>query len=85
MLLVLQKILKIEKIIQKLAQKLNVICVSEIHTNITNLKLINLPGYNFCCNNSASRAGESGIYVSKNLPNKELFELHMNLPDCKDA
>ena len=45
----------------------------------------NLPGYSFYYNNSATRAGGSGIYVSKSLPSKELINLHMNIPDCKDV
>ena len=68
-------------------QKLDVICISETQTNITNLKLINLHGYNFYYNNSLTRADGSGIYMSKSLPSKELIEPRMNIPvlDCEVA
>ena len=76
---------KMKDFLQKLPQKLNVVCISETRTNVTNLKLTNLPGYHFYYNNFATRAGGSGIFVPKSLPSKELVDLCMNMLDCEDV
>ena len=50
-----------------------------------NVKFINLPGYNFICNNSKTKAGGSGIFIIDSINCCELSTLRMNMQGVDDV
>ena len=56
----------------------------ETRANANNIQYVNIPGYNFYCNNSATKAGGSGIYGVNSLTCSELLNLQLNLHMCDE-
>ena len=76
---------KLKDFLSEFSRKPEVICVSETRTNANNIKHINLPGYNFFCHNSPTRAGGAGVYVVDSVRCKELLYLRMGVSACEDV
>ena len=62
----------------------DIICVSERRANANDMKEVNISGYNFYFNNSATKAGGSGIYVDNSLTDSELLNSRLNMDMSQD-
>ena len=75
---------KIEDLICKLQNKIDVICISETRTN-PNKKVVNIRGYNFFCNNSRTKSGGVDIYILNTLKCFKVLNIHINLVGSEDV
>ena len=67
MISLVKNIEKLEDFLDNFAPKPDIICISETRTNASNVELVSLPGYNFFCNHSNTKAGGAGVYVVESL------------------
>ena len=85
MISLVKNIEKLEDFLDNFSPKPDIICISETRTNASNVELVSLPGYNFFCNHSNTKAGGAGVYVVESLKSCALHTLNLKIDGCEDV